>query len=380
MICDRNKCTGCSACYNICPKNAIQMKEDVFGNIYPYIDEKKCIKCNLCEKVCPQLNNINFKKSITAYAMHIKNPEKRSQSASGGAATLFYETVLEQKGVVYGASNLFGNDSFEFIKIEKKEDLYKVKGSKYVHCYINNVFKDIKNELQLKKQVLFIGTPCQVSGLKSFLMKKYDNLICIDLICHGVPSQKLLFDELDSLNINREIIKYISFRDDKKFNFKVIDLNNNVLLNKPSKEISYYNNFLEGNIYRDNCYSCRYARKERISDITIGDFWGLNKNSIVFDDENKGISLVIVNTEKGEMLVDKIKEYSIIEERSLDEAYKENGQLNHPIKKTKKNTIYKKYYPKIGYIKTSKKMISSKDIIKKVIKNSIIYNTIFKSK
>ena len=351
------------------------MIEDDYGNIYPNIDSIKCINCGLCKKVCPQLNNkTQFKSSKKAYAMYCIDQEKRSKSSSGGAATLFYEFILDKKGVVYGASNLFGKENFGFVKITDKKDLYKVKGSKYVHCYTNNIYKDVKTELENKKKVLFIGTPCQVDGLKCYLMKEYENLFCIDIICHGVPSQKLLFDELDNLNIKKESVNYIIFRDDKRFTFKVIDNENNILIDKPSNQICYYNNFLEGNIYRDNCYNCKYAKRERISDITIGDFWGLNHNSIVYDDEKKGISLILQNTEKGLFLIESIKNKSVIEERPLEESYKENGQLNHPMSKNKKYEIYKKYYPQLGYKETCKKMISFKDKVKKIIKSrSIIY-------
>lgn len=379
MICEKKKCTGCSACLNICPKNAISMYEDEYGCIYPQIDTKKCINCGLCKKVCPQLNkNTLYYDSMKAYAMYCKNKDKRSESSSGGAATLFYESVIDDNGVVYGASNLFGKDSFCFVKITNKQDLFKVKGSKYVHCYINNIYKDIRSELESNKKVLFIGTPCQVDGLKCYLMKEFENLYCVDIICHGVPSQRLLFDELNNLKIDKKSVDYIIFRDDKRFTFKVIDKNKKVLIDKPSNDIWYYNNFLEGNIYRENCYNCRYARRERISDITIGDFWGLDKNCSIYDDEKKGISLIIQNTHKGATLIESIKSKSVIEERDLKEAYKENGQLNHPMKKNKKYDIFKNYYPLLGYEGACKKMISSKDRLKRIIKEKSILYKLYK--
>lgn len=382
MICDKKNCTGCFACYNICPKEAIVMKKDEYGNVYPEIIKEKCIDCGLCKKVCPQLKEkLDLKEPITAYAMYNKDSKKRSESASGGAASTFYEHILNKKGVIYGASNLFGKEEFSFIRIEDKKDLYKVKGSKYVHCYINDILKQVKKDLLDNRDVIFIGTPCQVSGLKSFLMKEYDNLITIDIVCHGVPSQQLLFDEMEFQKINKKDISIISFRDDKQYNLKVLDKNKKIILEKKSSFIDYYRNFLQSNINRENCYSCRYAQRKRISDITIGDFWGLDKNSKVYDNEEKGISLIMPNTQKGLDLVKQIFEESIIEERTIEEACRENGQLNRPSKKSKKYNTYLKYYPSKGYKKTMKKMSTPKEKIKKKIySNTLLYKTLKKIK
>ena len=369
MICEKENCTGCFGCFNICPKNAIEMYKDEYGNIFPRIIEKKCINCKLCKKVCPQLKeSLAFNKPIKAYAMYNKNPNKRNESTSGGAATTFYEYILNNKGIVYGASNTFGSNEFKFIRITNKRDLYKVKGSKYVHCYINDTMKQVREDLLSNKKVLFIGTPCQVSGLKSFLINDYENLITADIICHGVPSQKLLFDEINNQGIDYRNVHYVSFRDDKIFNFKLLDSNKKILLEKKPYDIDYYRNFLKGNIYRENCYKCKYAQRERISDITIGDFWGLDKNSKIYDDENKGISLLLPNTQKGLNLIQSIKSECNIEERAIDEAYKANGQLNKPMSKSKEYNIYLKYYPIIGYKRTMKKILPIKSKIKKMAK------------
>ena len=372
MICEKDICTGCFGCFNICPKNAIEMYKDEYGNIFPRIIKEKCINCELCKKICPQLKReLELKESIRAYAMYNKNPKKRHESTSGGAATTFYEYILDNKGIIYGASNLFGLNEFKFIRIDNKNDLYKVKGSKYVHCYINGIMKQVKKDLLSDKTVLFIGTPCQVSGLKSFLMKNYDNLITIDIICHGVPSQKLLFDEINIQGIDYRNVHYVSVRDDKMFNFKLLDGNRKILLEKKFYDIYYYQNFLRGNIYRENCYNCRYARRERISDVTIGDFWGLDKNSKVYDDEAKGISVLLPNTKKGLELIKNIENECVIEERTVDEAYKTNGQLNKPMIKSASYYKYIKYYPLVGYIKTMKKIMPLKSKIKKMIRKII---------
>ena len=364
MICKKNDCTGCFACYNICPKDAIIMKEDVFGNIYPYINKDKCINCSLCREICPQLNkNSKFHNPTNAFALYNKDHKKRLESSSGGAASLFYEYILDNNGVVYGVSSIFNENSFSFICVDTKEKLFELKGSKYVHCYINNAFQKIKNNLDTNKKVLFIGTPCQVDGLKNYLRKDYTELYTIDIICHGVSSQKLFYQELEKQKIDIKKIKKVSFRDSNLYLLKLFDIDNNVIFSKQADQIDYYRNFLQGNIYRENCYNCKYAKNKRISDITIGDFWGLDKESSIYDSSSDGISLVMTNTVKGKELFNKIKKYCIYEERSINEATKHNGQLNNPMEKTKKNRIYTNNYEKLGYKKTMNKMLSHKEKI-----------------
>ena len=370
MICSKDKCTGCFACYNICPKNAIQMKEDEYGNVYPEIIIEKCINCNLCKKICPSINKVNAVKSKEAFAAYNKDKNTRKNSTSGAAATTFCINILNENGVVYGACNLFDNSKFTFVRIDKIEDLYKIRGSKYVHCYIEDNFKKAKNDLDSGKGVLFIATPCQIAGLKNFLSKEYENLITIDIICHGVPGQKILFDNIRSYNIKKEDVKYISFRDDKGYNFKLYcfcNENSNdkkEILYKKCEKDYYYKNFLEGNIFRQNCYNCIYASPERCSDITIGDFWGLKSKSKKFSEPNKGISVILINSKKGKELLNKCKDEFIIEQREVAEAVDGNDQLRLPVKKNKKYKIFINKYPKYGYLKTMKKMRNFKEILK----------------
>lgn len=370
MICSKEECTGCYACYNICPKNAIKMEEDCYGNIYPIVDKNKCINCNLCQKVCPQINaKTKFNIPTKAIALYSTDSNIRKNSTSGGAATVFCKKIIEEGGVVYGASNLFNNESFQFIRIDNILDLYKIQGSKYLHCYVKDSFKKLKEDLVDGKKVLFIGTPCQVAGLKSFLMKEYNNLITIDIICHGVATQKLLFEDLKKYRISKNDFEIITFRDENGYNMRIFKDYNDFCNKKYIKSIyanqdSYFKNFLRGNIFRDNCFSCKYAQKGRVSDITIGDFWGLDKSCEIYDDENKGISAVIPITKAGNKLINSILNDVIFEERSYEEVSKYNKQLNYPIKKNEKFNIYKELYPKYGFDKTMKKMNFSMDTIK----------------
>lgn len=383
-VCDKNICAGCFACINICPKQCISMEENEFGEIYPVIDEDRCIQCNMCKKVCPSLKErLEFKYPKTAYAMFNKIKEEKDESTSGGIASLFYKKILSENGVVYGVANLFNNKCFKFIRIEDEKDLFKVKGSKYVHAYTEDAFKRVKNDLIDGRKVLFIGTPCQISGLKSFLMKDYNNLILVDIVCHGVPSQKLLFDELEKLKIDKKNVRAIYFRDREKegFHIKILSKNNESLYYEDASQNDYYKNFHSGNILRENCYSCRYARNERISDITIGDFWGIEKESTLYKYKDEGISLVMPITSKGVELINSIKNDCIFDERSIREACNGNLQLNAPSIKSKKYNLYRKYYPKYGYNKTLEKMVLLNERIKVLIKkNKMIYSILRKIK
>ncbi|MBO4601334.1 MAG: Coenzyme F420 hydrogenase/dehydrogenase, beta subunit C-terminal domain [Bacilli bacterium] len=374
-ICEKKKCTGCFACFNICPKNAIKMIEDDFGRIYPIIDEDKCINCGLCKKTCPQLNDVKYNEPITAYALYNKDKKIRNDSTSGGAATTFYLKVLESGGIIYGANNI-ENERFKFIRITNQSDLYKVKGSKYVHCYIDNMFLKVQEDLKNNNQVLFIGTPCQIAGLKLFLKKEYENLLTVDLICHGVPTQKFLNDELKLHVKDTNLISSVKFRDGSSKVF-IIEKNDNNCIYKESWDTNYYlYRFLNSMIFRENCYECKYAKKQRVSDITIGDFWGLKSQNKYFKDDKKGISLVMPNTEKGKYFVEKCLRDVIYEERPLDEAINGNSQLQLPAKKHKNYNKFFKYYKKFGYEKACKKTRTFKQHLKQVKIISNIYHRI----
>lgn len=370
-ICDKNECTGCFACYNVCPKNAITMEEGKLGHIYPKIDDKKCINCKLCQRICPNNKKVEIKEPIKAYAMKSKNDSIRDKSTSGGAATIFALNVLKKNGVVYGANNI-ENGRFNFIRINKVEELEKIKGSKYVQCYINDIFKKIKEDLDNKLEVLFVGTPCQVSGLKAFLGKEYENLIIVDLICHGVPSQRLLMEEIEETVEDASKINKILFRTQEKSGFNLTLYEDGKLkLSKEMTESCYYKGFMNALFYRDSCYKCKYAQPRRISDITIGDFWGLSEESKLYKDRKKGVSLLLPITEKGINFIEECKNYMELEERDIAEAIKGNSQLRHPSIKPKKYNKFVKIYEKKGL---KKAYLKTRTLKQKMRDNKVIMN------
>lgn len=326
-VCDLNKCTGCFACANACPVGAIQMLPGKIGHLFPTILDK-CIECNKCIKTCPVNNPVELQKPIKTLAFWIKNDEEHQTSTSGGAAACFTNYILEEGGTVYGCASL-PHGVIEHIRIDKKEDAFKLKGSKYVHSHINNTYQLIKADLKSGKKVLFIGLPCQVAGLKRYIGKENANLFAIDLICHGVPSQQVLFEYIESLGIKRDEVSVVAFREAKGYYLTILSSGRSVYYKNECKDL-YYMAFNDNLCFRDSCFTCRYSAPERVGDLTIGDFWGLGKQEPFNYTPHGHVSVVLVNNSKGELLMKSCSDKYEAVERSLDEAVAGNHNLKSP--------------------------------------------------
>lgn len=311
QIKDLHDCCGCGACAQGCPKQCIQMTQDKEGFLYPQIDKKQCVDCGLCEKICPFLNISNSSQTTKAFAAYNPNPQTRQNSSSGGIFSLFAEWIIQQQGVVFGASF---NSKWEVVHvyITKLNELHKLQGSKYIQSNIGQSFKEVKSFLDKGKKVLFSGTPCQISGLKHFLRKEYPNLFTIDFICHGVPSpliwQLYLNETISKHHKQKSDIKSINFRNKDK-GWKDFQFTINArpyLVNESMGENIYMKAFLSNLILRPSCHSCRVKSGRSGSDITIGDFWKV-ENVIPEWNDNKGTSAIVINSEKGEELFSNIK-------------------------------------------------------------------------
>lgn len=351
-ICDRNKCAACYTCYNICPKNCISFNTDEFGIDFPVIDNKKCIGCNLCIKTCPANNNSSFNNPKNAYATWSLDNEDRKTSASGGLASVLYNQIISEGGIAYGVC--MDNDfNLNFKGAINKEELRGFKGSKYVHAFVNDSFTKVKEDLKNNKKVLFIGTPCQIDALKFYLGKEYESLYTADLICHGTPPITYLKEYIDVIKREENINpNKILFREDNEFNFILCkDSIENRLYNKSGLYDEYIQGFLSALFYRECCYSCKYATNKRVSDITIGDFWGLGLKEPFNYPYTGSISLALVNTDKGQDILNRSKDKLFIEKRSLEEAIEGNEQLNHPSKCHKKHNLFKQLYKDYGVTK-----------------------------
>lgn len=326
---EKDKCCGCYACYNICPKKAIEMKVDEKGFKYPFVNKDKCINCGLCEKVCPIINKTKIDNEPKAYAC-INNDDKiRTESSSGGIFTLLAENILSKAGVVFGAA-FDENMIVKHFMVDRPEDLYKFRGSKYVQSQIGDTYKLAKKALEEGKYVLFTGTPCQIEGLKSYLMKDYDKLYTQDIICHGVPSP-LVWEKYKNSIEGKENDKIINVNYRNKENsWKLFDISINLKNGKIIKERAHTNLymevFLKNVCLRDSCYKCTFKCMNRKSDITLADFWGIQRVKPEFDDD-KGTSLVIVNSKKGRDLFESIKDKIKYEETDIKEAIKYNPSM-----------------------------------------------------
>lgn len=375
-------CCGCQACYNKCPKNAIKMIEDEKGFKYPQIDREKCTSCGLCEKVCPILNNKKIENKPKAYACINKDESIRMQSTSGGMFTLLGMAIINKGGVVFGVcfDEKFGA---YHTYCEKTEDLTKFRGSKYLQSDIGLSYRKAKEFLDVGRYVLFTGTPCQVEGFKAFLGKNYEKLYLQDIICHGVPSPLVWkkYKEYKERKANSEL-KEMSFRSKKEDGWKKyhIDMifNNNFAYNINHNDDVYMKAFLKHLSLRESCTSCMFKKNNRLSDITLADFWGI-QNVIPEMDDDKGTSLVIVNSEKGKELMKLIQNKMICKEVNFSEAISWNPSFNN-VSKSNKNSnkffeeinssnfedVVKKYIPRENVLKKIEKKI--KCIIKKILK------------
>ena len=332
MIFNKNKsdnCSGCAACYNVCPNGAITMKEDDEGFLYPEINEKLCTNCLICEKVC-QIYNDNNKNAENpdCYALAQYDAE-RMKSSSGAIFPLMAQRIIEKGGYVSGVA--FVDNNVEHVLINDINEIDKLRGSKYIQSDIKDIYKKIKTLLDDNKTVLFSGTPCQVEGLKLYLNKEYHNLYTIDLVCHGVPSKKVYREYIKEINPDAKTY-YSNFRDKMTGwkNSSATTTVNNKSISKSIKDDFYMQAFLKDLALRKSCFECKYAKIQRQGDITLGDFWSIKKYKKSLDDD-KGTSLVLVNNKKGRELYDLIKDNLKINKKvPLKYAIKGNPNLVRP--------------------------------------------------
>ena len=304
-IVSENQCYGCSACFNICPVRAIEMTRNEEGFVRPIIHEDVCIHCNKCEKVCPALHSENMKNKKTAqfWAVRNNNDNMVKKSSSGGIFALLAEYMLAQKGVVYGAA--FDDENvLRHVRVDDFAKLEQLLGSKYVQSDIGTVYSQVRADLHDNKKVLFVGTPCQVAGLKAFLGKDDDNLLLVDLLCHGVPSPEVWRLYLQSLNVKGKA--HIEFRN-KDEGWK----NYSIIIDDKVKDVHHDNPYNFGflnNLYlRKSCYQCQFCGVKRCGDLTLGDFWGAGLFRKNLDADDKGTSVILLNSAKGYRVLEKIR-------------------------------------------------------------------------
>ena len=332
---NKKDCCGCGACVNICPKDAISMKEDEAGFIFPAVDKALCIHCGRCVNVCV----FNEKSRGAAdgepevFAAVYRDKAVLEESSSGGIFTPLARAVLDKGGAVFGAA--WTDDlGLEHICAETEYDLKKLRGSKYVQSDTKDTYRQVRRILKEGRPVCYCGTPCQIAGLKAFLGKDDENLLTVDIICHGVPSVRMLRDDLKAVAGDRyPQISDIHFRDKRRgWTVKGSLITGDKRIKYDPGTSPYYFYFLKGEIYRESCYSCRFPSESRQGDITLGDYWGIRGELIsrLGDiDPDKGISCVLVNTPKGKKWFDAVASSLSLAPSSRASAEKRNGQLTH---------------------------------------------------
>lgn len=347
-----NDCTGCGACYNKCPKEAITMEYDDEGFQYPIVNDR-CIDCGLCVHVCPVINPLSHHPVPPAYATWASD-EIRLQSSSGGMFTLLAQDIIRKNGAVCGARY---SEDFQTVFHDwatSNDQLAPFRGSKYVQSETRLVYRQAKEYLCQGKPVLFTGCPCQIAGLYRYLGNDHPLLYTVDLVCHGSNSVKAYRSFLDEFSGGKSIEK-IDFRDKKYFTWStptVVYLKNGDIKKAPWDKGTWYQGFLEGVICRENCSVCPYACAERVADITLADCWQVHRIDPKYDDR-KGTSLVLVNSVKGKELFKRIKHsMKLCEEISLNSIRKYNGQLNSPSPRHRSRSFFFNHLDKLGYHKS----------------------------
>lgn len=348
-LCKADECTGCSGCVNVCPKQCIQMIEDNEGFLHPCIDHDKCIECHVCQRLCPVLNPLEKYDSPVVYAAFNNDPKVRANSSSGGIFNALARHFIDNGGMVVGA--LFGQSDFTLTHVltDSMSDVKRMMGSKYVQSHVpNNLYKEILSAIQKGHKVLFTGTPCQVAACRKFIPAIYqEKILYVDIVCHGVPSQALFSDYIGKLSQKLATrICVFNFRTREGWGYAPSFAGeDNSWRPLSGIDNSYMSLFLQGYTFRENCYNCQYATPQRVSDITIADFWGLGKEIPYAYDKTLGVSLLLVNTHKGEQVLEKIADVLTLDRRSLSEATKMNPNLHKAsYRPRQRNNIYSYFF------------------------------------
>lgn len=345
VIEDTSKCTGCQACFNVCAKNAIEMKYDGEGFLFPQIDESKCVNCHLCQKVCPAVNTQKNKKYRASYGCFASDEKEQMESSSGGFFALLAKKIISEGGIVYGAAF---DEKFNVVhaSAENETELKRLRETKYVQSSTGQSFKDALKNLKAGRKVLFSGTPCQIAGLKGYLTDDYDNLICLDLICHGAASPKV-WQSYVAEKIGTDVAA-ISFRDKSKGIHNVYltyKANNGGEYREKYTESKYIEGFAGGMFIRESCFICKYVGYKRCSDITIGDFWGTTEHPGFSN--NFGSSVVVLHNKKAQRYFDSISdEMKIVKTTRYNAALWNKNMLEPTLRSDAKEIFYNNWQGK----------------------------------
>lgn len=382
---NKEKCCGCSACVNACPKHALKMISDRDGFFYPQMNISMCIHCGKCVEVCPMEKEIcdYFPTFFQAFAAYSKKDSYIYNSSSGGIFPEIASWVIQNGGVVYGAT-MDENFNVFHTRIVQRSDIHCLQGSKYVQSYMGESMAQCQEDLEKKKMVFFTGTGCQIFGLKQYLGKEYNNLLTADVICHGVPSNLFFKQYIEFLEKkHRGKLTEINFRDKKRNGWSITQryqiqkkkIVKDYFLNRDMSE--YFTAFLNGMIARESCYICPFATLDRSADITMGDFWGYQRTRPDLA-HKEGLSLLLINTEKGIQIVRELQKTGVYFERISYESVEksDNKNLYIPTKRPlERDKIYEDLH-KYDFTYIAKKYCRGNRTLKAYIKNSRFYSKV----
>jgi len=352
---NKDLCSGCGACSHSCRLNAIEMKEDNEGFLYPHINQELCVNCGKCKQVCPFVKEKREGAKPKVYAVKNVSDEVRKNSASGGVFTALSDHILNCNGVVYGV--VFGDDlRVEHVRATTKEERDAMLGSKYVQSYLGDIFLKVEKDLKDDKLTLFSGTPCQIAGLNAYLGRNYSNLLLCDIVCHGVGSTSVFRDYISYIEQkNHSKVEKICFRDKEKGwsgqKWKAILKSGKVL--RDNIDVNVYKRLYYSHVmHRPSCHKCPYTQIKRQGDITIGDYWGIKNCHPNFMDE-LGVSVVLLNTKKGFDFFEQVNSSIICQKSEIDSCLQ--PQLQFPTSKSSKREFFWNEYEKRGFKYIAKK-------------------------
>lgn len=358
-ICKYESCTGCGACSAVCPVNAVTIAETGFAGLRPVIDQAKCIDCGKCRSVCPVCVPVKRNLPESAYAAYALDSEERLSSASGGLASVLADVVIAEGGTVYGCAQLSAGD-IRHIRVERKEDIPFLKGSKYVQSDMTDTFGKVRKDLDEGRRVLFVGTPCQVSALKNYIGNGDSRLVTADLCCHGVPPGEFLRRHLADKGLEPEM-HLVSFRRKDRgkieFGFGIMNKDKYLISWSPSYMDSFMTGFLSGVFFRENCFSCPYASHDRCGDVTLADCWGVDAGSEMTD--RKGLSAILINTESGRCMFERAEKDIVAERMDVEAIWRSNGQFNRPFARPEEYEGFIRMCEKSGYAQACRKYMPS---------------------
>ena len=364
VVNNKYKCCGCSACVQRCPKQCITLHSDEEGFLYPMVNMDTCIDCGFCEKVCPVLYQAEERLPLEVFAAKNPNEEIRMESSSGGIFTQLAEQIIDTGGVVFGVK---WNEHFEAVHAytDTKEGLAVFRGSKYVQSQVGDTFKQTEQFLKQGHQVLYSGTPCQIAALKLFLRKDYENLLAVDVVCHGVPSPQIWKEYMTSLKLDN--IAQISHKDKttgwREYSFSIKNVEDKVIYTQKASANKYLSAFVKNLTLRPSCFSCPSKAGKSLSDITLADYWGVESLLPQMDD-NKGVSLLCVNTTKGKNMINQLD--LILEATNFEKSIPYNSCIVKSTSEPQGRRIFWKDYCVKGI--RALPMVKREHILRRIIK------------